>query len=390
MGRAELSTTPAAAPDAGRGLRLAVYSTATERGGAEIVTGHLLEELDPNIDVTVIGTDPAMVAWLASRRPGTPSVLVAPIGSRYQIWRMRKFRRALARLQPDVVHFVLPWVYDARWEMLVASTVRSLAVVAVEHSQIPLPSQRFGVLKRWTERRLDAHVVVSASIARELQASLRLDSLPRVIYNGIPDVAPDVVVDIVSNHPNNIVGTIARLEEIKGLDVLLRSVATLADARLIIVGRGPDETTLRRLATELGIDDRLEWVGWTDRPAEQLARFNVFVLPSRSEGLPLSICEAMVAGLPVVASDVGGVGEVVVDGETGVLVPPDNPDALAKAIETMLEDAGRRAQMGQAGQRRARAHFTASAMARSYETLYAELVTRRTTSTTSSRTMSVE
>jgi glycosyltransferase involved in cell wall biosynthesis len=186
------------------------------------------------------------------------------------------------------------------------------------------------------------------------------------------------------------VGTIARLDEMKGIDVLLRAVVSLAGARLIVAGRGPDESVLHRLATKLGIDDRVEWVGWTEQPAEQLPRFTVFVLPSRSEGLPLSVCEAMLAGLPVVASDVGGVGEVVVDGETGVLVPPDHPDALAGAIETLLRDAALRARMGEAGRQRARTHFTASAMARSYESLYAELVTRRATSTTSSRTMSVE
>jgi glycosyltransferase involved in cell wall biosynthesis len=306
---------------------------------------------------------------MAGQRPGTRTLVVAPIASRLHLRRMLAFRRAINRLQPDVMHFVLPWAYDGRWEMLVASTIGSVAVVAVEHSPFPLPTKRARVLKRRLERRLDAHVAVSASIARGLRAVIGSDARVRVIHNGVPDVWGEQDPRI----PERVLGTIARLDQMKGVDVLLRALAQVGDGRLIVVGSGPEADALHALAAAVGVDDRVEWTGWTERSAEQLARFDVFVLPTRVEGLALTICEAMLAGLPVIATDVGGNPEIVVHGETGILVPVDDPDALTQAITALLADVAQCARMGQAGRQRALELFTASTMARAYEALYDEV-----------------
>jgi glycosyltransferase involved in cell wall biosynthesis len=246
-------------------------------------------------------------------------------------------------------------------------------VVAVEHSPFPLPTARSRVLKRRLERRLDAHVAVSASIARELRATIGADANVRVIHNGVCDVAHDQR----PGSPGRVLGTLARLDRMKGIDVLLRALAQVPDARLIVVGNGPDEASLHALGVAVGVADRVEWTGWMERAAEQLDRFDVFVLPTRAEGLALTICEAMLAALPVVATDVGGNPEVVVDGETGILVPVDDPDALTRAMTTLLDDEMQRTRMGRAGRRRALEEFTAPTMARAYEALYDELATTR-------------
>ena len=115
-------------------------------------------------------------------------------------------------------------------------------------------------------------------------------------------------------------------------------------------------------------------VGWSDEPRNHLRGFDVFVLPSRFEGFPLTVIEAMLAELPVVASDVGSVREAVLDGDTGLLVAPEDPEALARAVGALLADPARRRAMGQQGRRRALERFTVEAMARRFESLYDEIL----------------
>lgn len=145
------------------------------------------------------------------------------------------------------------------------------------------------------------------------------------------------------------------------------------EARLVVVGAGPEEPTLRDLARQHGVAPRVEWVGWTDRPRAYLSNFDVFALGSRYEGMPLAICEAMLASLPVVATCAGGIPELVAHGESGLLVPVDDPEAMAHALDCVVHDSALRERMGAAGRQRAREWFSASLMARAYETLYAAI-----------------
>ena len=105
-----------------------------------------------------------------------------------------------------------------------------------------------------------------------------------------------------------------------------------------------------------------------------MAGFDVFLLASRTEGFPLAIVEAMLAGLPVVATEVGSIGEAVQDGATGYLVPAEDPDALASRLREVLADPKLARRLGHAGRVRAREHFTSATMARSFERLYHELL----------------
>ena len=349
--------------------------------------GNLLEALPPDIDVTMIGTTPKIVDWAASRRPGTQQLVVEPIRNRYALRSMLRFRRAIARLRPDVIQFNLPWAYNARWEILAASTVRRTSVVVVEQSPFPLPTRSARILKRLSEHRIDVHTAVSEAVAREVRSVVGDKTAVRVIRHGVPDLPPRTR----ASHAPAVLGTIARLDPMKGIDVLVRSLPSIPGARLVVVGSGTEDASLRDLATSLGVGGRVEWAGWSEHPRSRLGDFDVFVLPSRMEGLGIVLCEAMLAGLPVVASRVGGIPEVVVDGTTGLLVPPDDPIALSDAIARLLGDAELRARMGAAGRRRAEELFTASVMARAYELLYEELVpTWRATSAMIPRTTSEE
>jgi glycosyltransferase involved in cell wall biosynthesis len=153
-------------------------------------------------------------------------------------------------------------------------------------------------------------------------------------------------------------------DPVKGVDVLLRALALLRPAvpgmRLLEAGGSldPRQTEdLHRLAAELGLGDAVVWAGQRNDMRAVLQAGDVYCQPSRSEGLPLAVLEAASAGLPVVASRVGGIPEAVLDGQTGLLVPPESPEALAGALKTLLGDPARRRELGKAGRERASTHF---------------------------------
>jgi glycosyltransferase involved in cell wall biosynthesis len=193
----------------------------------------------------------------------------------------------------------------------------------------------------------------------------------RTIYNGVPDV-PIEPLPRLANGP--VIGSLGRLSAEKGYDVAVRALAELPGATLVIVGDGPERAALTELAQELGVADRLQIVGWTDEPRRYLSGFDAFVLSSRVEGFPLAPLEAMLAGLPVVAADVGSVGEAVLDGETGFLFPAEDAGALAERLRPVLDGPELSSRLGRRGREIALEQFTSQAMARAFEELYREIL----------------
>ncbi len=153
-----------------------------------------------------------------------------------------------------------------------------------------------------------------------------------------------------------VVGCIAFDHPAKGLDVLLHAFREVAarhpECHLMVVGVDPDRSTAPGLAVRLGLADRVRWAGIRDEGWRLLNAADIYVQPSLSEGLGLSIMEAMALGLPVAATPVGGIPEVVVDGETGCLAATPTAEALAAALERLLADHSRWPAMGEAGRRR--------------------------------------
>jgi len=169
-----------------------------------------------------------------------------------------------------------------------------------------------------------------------------------------------------------VAGVAANLEHWKGIDVLLEA-ARLArrPLRLEIYGTGSLWDELERQSRELGVEARFH--GFVSDMTGPLAALDVLVQPSRADNLPLAILEAMAAGLPVVGTRVGGIPELVLDGETGVLVEPERPEALAAALDSLAESAERRDELGRRGQERVREHFSADGIAARTVALYEEL-----------------
>jgi glycosyltransferase involved in cell wall biosynthesis len=176
-----------------------------------------------------------------------------------------------------------------------------------------------------------------------------------------------------------VVGIVASLLPIKDHVTLLHAVAPLVPEwptlRLVIVGQGPELERLRTLTTELGITHAVRFAGLRPQVPSFHYLFDISVLSSVSEGFPNSLVEAMAAGRPIVATDVGGVRDAVRHGENGLLVPRGDPSAFADALRMLLRDADLRRTMGAASARRAREEFHAATVVGSLERLYERLLT---------------
>jgi glycosyltransferase involved in cell wall biosynthesis len=173
---------------------------------------------------------------------------------------------------------------------------------------------------------------------------------------------------------------VARLDTIKDHETLLKAARKVADLRpdfrLDLFGDGPQRASLEELRGRLGLEQIVTLNGQASEVRHHLANSDLFVLSSRSEGISIAILEAMAVGLPVVATDVGGNREVVVHGQTGLLVPAGSPDALAEAMRALVDDPGRSSAMGRAGRDRVEREFDVRCTAARYEHLYQELLAR--------------
>lgn len=247
---------------------------------------------------------------------------------------------------------------------------------------------------RMLAERLTAHrpalvLPVSEAVAAALPAIGYDPSRLLVIHNGV-DVARVLEeasggVELPEGFAGaDLVGIVARLERVKSVDVFLRAAAMIADdrpgARFVVAGDGPLRAELEALARSLGLGDRVAFLGWVEPASALIGQLDVCALTSASEGMPITVLEAMALGVPVVATDVGGVREAVDHGRTGLLAPAGGVRAVAEAVSRLLGDEDLRARMGDAARERAAAEFSVESMREAHLEAYAELLARAGTS----------
>jgi glycosyltransferase involved in cell wall biosynthesis len=353
-------------------MRLVAYTDNVELGGADLSMAHLLARLDAAVDVTVLGVASSIVERVARARP-TAAARVVPRPSSGHDWpSLRAHRAALREIAPDIVHANLSSPWSCQYGIAAAALARHVQVVAVYQLVVPPISGRQRWAKRLTARGVDRHVGVGERTSRDVEAVV---GLPRgsvvTIHNGVPDET-DPPLPFPRMGP--LIGAIGRLERQKGFDVLIRALAGIEEATLVLVGDGSERGALEDLAIDVGVADRVIWTGWSEEARRYVASFDVFALPSRSEGFPLAVLEALLARAAVVVSDVGSVAEAVHDGETGLLVPPDDVGALVRALRQLLADNELRERLGEQGRRLVLENFTADHMTRAFESLYDKLL----------------
>jgi glycosyltransferase involved in cell wall biosynthesis len=352
-----------------RRRRVVHVTRGLEVGGQERLLLEFARHADSarfDLSVIVLGQRGSLTDGI--ERCGCPVIaLDEPPGLRPRlVWRLaQQFRR----LGADVVHTHDdgPLIYGALAGRL-SGTPR--IIHTQHHGKLGIISRRQERLVAWSARGVDCFVCVAHDSARQMIAQGVAARRVRVLWNGIDlerfaERGP---------RPDGPIVTVARLSPEKDIANLLRALAIVARThpavRLEIAGDGPCREDTVRLACELGLEPRVRFLGETRDVPALLERASMFVLPSQTEGISLTLLEAMARGLPVAATAVGGTPEVVDDGVTGLLVPTRHPQALADALLRLHAEPDVAAGMGKAGRRRVEAHFDVRSMVRRYEALY--------------------
>jgi len=361
-------------------------------GGAEQMVLTLLAVLDRSLwrPVLVYHPHPGVEPLVERARKLDVRVMAVPVlelNSKRGIGQMLHLIRVLRKERPSVFHAHLCGWPGCTLGLLAAILARVPAIVATQHFFRGKPSRRLILREQVVFLGVHRYIAVSHEMARNLRQTFRFTAHKvQVVHNGIiPE--PFSRPGHISWEPRPAqarraptVLTLARLVKNKGLSYLIAAAPLVPEALFVVAGEGPDRGLFEAQAEALGVANRVRFLGQRDDIPDLLADCDLFILPSLHEGLPISVLEAMAASKPVIATAIGGIPEVVVDGQTGLLVPPADPPALAKAIRTVLADPTLARNLATAGRAQLLKGFSAEVMVQRTTQIYHEILSPHTAS----------
>jgi glycosyltransferase involved in cell wall biosynthesis len=365
------------------------FTDSDELGGAEQALLTLLEMLDRNAwQPTLVYSDISALAPLA-RTAAEIGAAVQPVppmpfgltGAR----RLPAFARLLRRARPCIFHAYLSWPLAAKYPLAAAILARTPGIVATVQLFPEFRVDRSSYLQeRLLARGVGRYIAVSHDVSRRLRSTFHWPSHKvDVIHNAIQTERyrrlrdPELRAELGGPENRPVVLAVARLDVQKGLDVLLAAAARVREARFVIAGEGVERARLEAQAMDLALGDRVLFLGHRSDVPDLLAACDVFVLPSRFEGSSLAVLEAMAGGKPIITSAIGGMDELLVSGESGLLVPPDDAETLAAELRRVLAEPELQGRLGVAARARVERDFSASAMAARVMSLYEELLRKK-------------
>jgi L-malate glycosyltransferase len=357
-----------------------LVSNTLEVGGSERQFVALVEALDrERFDI-----DPACLRRIGPLVARVPGVAEFPVGG--SLFRLQSVlaRRAMARrMQGGKIRIAHAFDFYSNMMLIPAARWAGVPVVG-SHRQIgDLMTRAQFAAQRFVFRFCDRVVCNSKAAAESLQTAGLPARRIEIIPNGLPEQVFATASPAIPKKPGVVrIGMIARMNDaVKNHPAFLRAGAQLAEKfanlELLLVGDGPLRPSLERLAADLGLGDRVIFAGERQDIPAMLASMDVSVLISGSESLSNAILESMAAGIPVVATNVGGNPELIIHGETGFLVPPANEAAFVEAVEQLISSPDLRKQFSEAAQDFARANFHMNTVCRRYERLYVDILAEK-------------
>lgn len=360
--------------------RSVLYTTESNVfGGAERYLKLLWRGLDRDqFEPTVAA--PASCDWI-SGDDKVERIDLEPIAGKGDIAGWRRQRSILREVAPDIVHLNLSNPLHGQFTMLAAEIAGIPVRVATMHlpPRETTPTRRGRWLESLTVKKLGSVISVCQASGDRVQRHFGVpDSRADVVYNGIDLEAFDEAArtppepPIASGAP--VFGTFGRMTLQKGFDIFIDAAAKVleevAEARFVIAGDGPLREELVKQASRVAPEGHIVFTGAIREVAGFLTALDVLVLPSRYESFPFAVLEAMGASLPIIASNVDGVPEAIVDGHSGILVPSEDPAALSDAFRRLLTDPDLGRRLGSAARRRLAENFTAQHMVTRTEAVY--------------------
>ena len=340
-------------------MHLVGYLEANAFGGAEAVLRRALAGALDEHRVTVVGPPDSVARQVAAVDPRIELVTSPPIDSKFDLRSAWGLRGLLRDLEPDVVHINLTDMAACLAATAVVVSLPHVGLVVVEHAAHPPQSAFQRAAKRLGNRYVDVHVAVSHTLAA-LVSSESGQPLERITV--IPNGATEVEPYAHTPDPSGVLrlGVVTRLTRDKGVDTLLDAVVGMDAVEVVVAGDGPAYAELVARTEELGLSGSVRFLGWVDEPDAVYRDVDVVVHPSRADIMPMSVIEAMHHGIPVVATDVGGIPDLIDPGVDGLLFPTDDVAACRAALESLRSPA-ERARLGVAGRERAVRCFSAAA-----------------------------
>ncbi|MBI1398044.1 MAG: glycosyltransferase [Betaproteobacteria bacterium] len=363
-----------------------VLASVFHLGGAETVMREIALRLDPEryrpVFCSLYEPGPIGEELIAAGHPFVANLL----RHKYDLPGAWRLARVVRDRRIDVVYF-----HNSRlallWCELLRRRTRTPVIAAIHNWLAPGERGRFDVFRRLLphmnrivtlarvqKRRLAAGTGIAADRIVVIPNGLDLSRWPTP--SGTDEERARALLSVPPGTP--VVGIVARLHREKGIDIFIESVRRLApqipEARFVIVGDGPENESLRSLARDAGLADRVAFLGQRRDVPDILYGFDVAVLASREEVLPMAILEYMAAARPIVAADVGAVSELVENGVHGLLVPPEDPVALAGALRSLLDDRERARALGRAARQVLERRFSLAETVARTQSLFDEVI----------------
>lgn len=369
-----------------RPIKICYLINALHVGGAERVIARTVTRLDKNRYETIV-----CCLWMGGAvademEKASARVINLDAKNKLDFRILFRLHRLLKEHKTDILHSFL---FHANMLGRIVGRLAGVPVILSSERTMRMEGKHRLLLNRLTASLADKILTVSEAVREFAVAKIGITPDRLVtIYNGvdlsefsqslnsegIEEAKQELGID--SSHA--VVGTVGHLEEEKGCEYLLQAAAQVSapDGKVtfLLVGDGSQRAKLENLAEDLSISSSVMFTGYRSDIPRILSIMDVFVLPSLYEGLPNALLEAMAASRPVVATQVGGIPEVVADGETGILVPRGDSGALARAICVLLEDRERAREMGIAGRKQVERLFSVETMVAKTEALYEKLI----------------